>query len=481
MATDLRVICFYLPQYHPIPENDAAWGVGYTEWRHVVMAQPLFEGHYQPRLPADLGFYDLRVPEIRVEQAELARRYGIFGFCYYFYWLGNGRRLLERPLDEMIGSGQPDFPFCVCWANHHWRKNWIGSQEAVVRQSYSEDDTREMIRELIPMFRDKRYILVDGKPLFVVYKSQSLPDPSRYADIWRQEVQAAGFPDLYICRIENEVAVDPVTIGFDAAIEFPPSGVRSATRDVVPLESGSGFKGVVCDYEQTAFYASNRPSPSFKLFRGVVPSWDNTSRRSPGEATIFHGASPETYQDWLAACVEWTKVRHEGDERMIFVNAWNEWGESAYLEPDLRFGHAYLEATLNAVANGTRPANSSGIKCATTYRLEKKDLFDLKGNKLTLSKNIKGSIEMIEHNDGKLQLAGWALDADNPELPLHILLFHSEKLLVAERTFVQRPDVAAQVERRAKNCGFFIEADLVASDAVNVVAVAGDARFAVLK
>ncbi len=480
MATDIRAICFYLPQYHPIPENDAAWGVGFTEWRHVVTAKPLFDGHYQPRLPADLGFYDLRVPETRNEQAELARRYGIFGFCYYFYWLGNGKRLLERPLNEMFESGEPDFPFCLCWANHHWRKNWIGSREAVVRQTYSEEDTRAMIRELIPMFRDRRYIQVDGKPLFIVYKSQSLPEPGRYADIWRQEVRAAGFPDLYICRIENEGAVDPQAIGFDAAIEFPPSGVRSATRDVGALDSESGFRGVVCDYEQTAFYASNRTSPGFKLFRGVVPSWDNTSRRPPEDATIFHGSSPEAYQDWLSVCVDWTRNNHAGDERMVFINAWNEWGESAYLEPDLRYGHAYLEATLNAVSNGTQIASSSGIKCATTYNLRKKDLLDGEGTKLTLSKKITGSLDMIERRDGKLHLAGWALDRDNPEQPLHILLFQSERLLAAERTFIQRIDVAERVERSAKNCGFFIEIEPVATEGLRVVAISEGLRFNVL-
>lgn len=229
---NVRVICFYLPQFHPIPENDAAWGKGYTEWRRVVQARPYFEGHYQPRISADLGFYDLRLAESQIAQAQLAESYGIGGFCYYYYALGGGRKLLERPITQMLANKKPNFPFCVCWANHHWRANWVGSKEAIAMQSYSEQDAIELIEDLIPMFKDERYIKVDGKPLFVVYDTRVLPDPLKYSEIYRSRAKAAGFDDLYLCRMEKEAVVDPRSFGFDASIEFPPSGVRSATIEI---------------------------------------------------------------------------------------------------------------------------------------------------------------------------------------------------------------------------------------------------------
>ncbi|MGH9586930.1 MAG: glycoside hydrolase family 99-like domain-containing protein, partial [Acidobacteriaceae bacterium] len=226
MADDVRAIAFYLPQYHPIPENDAWWGKGFTEWTRVVEATRLFHSHCQPQLPEQLGFYDLRVPEVREAQAELARQHGIHGFCYYHYWF-NGKRLLERPFTEVLASKRPEFPFCLCWANENWTRRWDGqSQDVLMAQHYSPEGDRAMIRELLPAFRDPRYIRVRGRPLFLVYRAGGLPDPRATAAIWREEAAAAGLPGLYLCRAESlDEAVspqDPTQIGFDAACEFPP-------------------------------------------------------------------------------------------------------------------------------------------------------------------------------------------------------------------------------------------------------------------
>jgi lipopolysaccharide biosynthesis protein len=451
----VRVICFYLPQFHPIPENDAAWGKGYTEWRRVVQSRPHFAEHYQPRISADLGFYDLRLPESQIAQAELAARYGISGFCYYYYSLGNGRRLLERPLNQMFENKKIDFPFCVAWANHHWRANWVGSAEALAIQTYSEEDARALIEDLIPMFKDQRYIKVDGKPLFVVYDTRALPDPLKYSEIYRAGARAAGFEDLYLCRMEKEAVLDPKSIGFDASIEFPPSGVRSATMQVEPLDPKSGFKGSVNDYEQTAFYAINRADTGFNLIRGVMPSWDNSARRPADDATIFHGSTPEAYESWLAESVEWTKQHHRGEERLVFVNAWNEWGESAYLEPDLKNGHKYLEAT-QRVINGTPGPRYRALTNAS-YELNKTELRHVSGRTLQPSKKIVGSVDQIEKRDDKICIAGWGCDQEAASEPLHVLIFENSNPVAIERTFAYRPDVAKSVAPGASRAGFYVE------------------------
>jgi len=223
MSDTVKAIAFYLPQFHPVPENDAWWGKGFTEWTNVTKARPRFPGHYQPHLPADLGFYDLRLPEARAAQAALAKEYGIFGFCYYHYWF-NGRRLLERPFNEVLASGQPDFPFCLCWANENWTRVWDGgNNEILLKQQYSSDDDQAHIESLITAFQDERYIRIDDKPIFLVYRTKFLPDPARTAAIWRAAAKRAGLRDLFLIRVENfGDFTDPTLIGFDAAVEFAP-------------------------------------------------------------------------------------------------------------------------------------------------------------------------------------------------------------------------------------------------------------------
>lgn len=355
---DVRTIAFYLPQFHPVPDNDEWWGKGFTEWRNVAKAKPLFPGHYQPHLPADLGYYDLRVPETRERQAELAREYGIHGFCYYHYWF-NGKRLLDRPFAEVLASGKPDLPFCLCWANENWTRRWDGQdQEVLARQIYSPEDDLDHIRSLIPAFKDPRYIRVEGKPLFLVYRVNSLPQPAETAEIWRREAVAAGLPGLYLCVVSSlpELHFDATQIGFDAAIDFQPDWGR------MPHPSHSLRRKLRCllkpDHPECVntirhypFFAQrmmDRPERPYKEFPGVLVGWDNSARRKSG-AIIFKGSDPETYGRWLRQTVNQARRTLSGDERLVFINAWNEWAEGNHLEPDMKWGRRYLEATREAL------------------------------------------------------------------------------------------------------------------------------------
>jgi hypothetical protein len=367
-----RAIAFYLPQYHPIPENDEWWGEGFTEWRNVSKAKPLFSGHYQPHVPADLGYYDLLQEETRIAQAELARKYGIEGFCYYHYWF-KGKRLLERPMQELIDSGKPDFPFCICWANESWTRRWDGKeQDILMKQEYCEDDDREHIQYLLPLFRDKRYIRVNGKPLFLVYRTENFPNPARTAETWREEARKAGVGELYLCRIESFEKNDPGEIGFDAGLEFAPDwwnkGPQLDAGSELLSQADSDLKDVcnnnyIHTYEGLADAMMAKEVPEYKWLRCVTPSWDNWARRNEG-ASVFLDSTPEKYREWLARVVDYTNERFLGEERLVFINAWNEWAEGNHLEPDQRFGHAYLEATKEALEEGEIAAD---VRSMTAY------------------------------------------------------------------------------------------------------------------
>jgi lipopolysaccharide biosynthesis protein len=360
---DIRTIAFHLPQYHPVPENDEWWGKGFTEWTNVSQAKPLFPGHYQPHLPADLGFYDLRLPEARAAQAELAKAYGIHGFCYYHYWF-SGKRILERPVNDILKSGEPDFPFCICWANENWTRTWDGQEKAVLlEQKYSESDDRAHIRSLADTFRDPRYIRIDGKPLFLVYRTTKLPDPKRTAEIWREEAKNMGIGELFLCRVESfsgDGATHPHEIGFDASVEFQPDGrhvgdhlyrsrfIQKLDRIGIDLKR-HGENHSIFSYAQLVenAIADNRSIPYTK-FPCVTPQWDNSARRRKNGAFIFHGSTPELYEKWLRAAID--KVKSDRpDENIVFINAWNEWGEGNHLEPCQKWGCAYLEATKRAI------------------------------------------------------------------------------------------------------------------------------------
>lgn len=344
LTTALRYLAFYLPQFHPIPENDVWWGRGFTEWSNVVRATPLFEGHQQPHLPADLGFYDLRLPETRLAQAELARAHGIDGFVYYHYWFA-GRRLLERPFEEVLRSGSPDFPFALCWANEPWTSRWNGRDSAyLVQQTYSPSDDEQHIRYLIEAFADPRYIHVNGRPLLLVYSIRALPDPLRTVDRFATACDKAGVPRPWIVKCDTFLDTsDPGSLGADAACDFPPHGAPQLATMVrhdhpIPYD--------VIDYDELVTALARRPPVGWTRYPTVVPSWDNTARRNDGGGTVLAGASPERYERWLVQASQ--RVMAEVDDAIVFLNAWNEWAEGAHLEPDERWGRGYLEATLRA-------------------------------------------------------------------------------------------------------------------------------------
>jgi lipopolysaccharide biosynthesis protein len=359
-----RLLAFYLPQYHPIPENDAAWGTGFTEWTNVRRAQPRFPGHEQPHVPGELGYYDLREPEVRAAQAELARAHGISGFVYHHYWF-SGRRLLERPFDEVLASGEPDLPFCLCWANENWTRVWDGGEkEVIVPQRYSPEDDLEHIRALAPALADPRYVRVAGGALLLVYRPTLLPDPRRTADTWRAEADRLGIGELHLCRVENfaDERGDPADIGFDAAVEFqpdplvrPPELFRELWRRAINKYLRPNHPRRVntyYDYGAMADLALGKTRPSHPWHRCVMPGWDNTARRSRG-AYAFLGSTPERYERWLADALEETMAAGPEDA-LLFVNAWNEWAEGCHLEPDERHGRAYLEATRRVVEAAAR-------------------------------------------------------------------------------------------------------------------------------
>lgn len=365
----LRAIAFYLPQYHPIPENDAWWGKGFTEWRNVTKAKPLFPGHYQPHLPADLGFYDLRLPEVREAQAQLAQAYGITGFCYYRYWF-NGRRILERPFNEVLTSGKPDFPFCLCWANENWTRTWDGySKNILLEQNYTEEDDLQHIRSLIPTFEDERYIRINGKPLFLVYRASLMPNPLRTTAIWREEAEKAGIGELYLCRVESNFTGehgDPTQLGFDAAIEFQPNSNPDFQNLSTPLRRSRGWywlrklglsqkaygENQIFDYASLVERMIQSDRPPYKRFPCVTPAWDNTARRQSG-ATIYRGSTPELYETWLTHVVE-NSLPDDPGEQIVFINAWNEWAEGCHLEPCQKWGHAYLAATQKVLVKAAK-------------------------------------------------------------------------------------------------------------------------------
>jgi hypothetical protein len=341
-------VAFYLPQFHLTPENDAWHGAGFTEWSVVAESRPLFPGHAQPHLPGELGFYDLRLPETRELQARLARAHGISGFCYYHYWF-RGRRMLERPFDEVLRSGKPDFPFCLCWANESWYRRWQGSaDELVMEQEFDEEDDVEHIRWMIKAFQDERYIRVKGRPLLTVYRPQDLPDPKRTVEIWRNECSRAGLPEPWLVGFETRGnVVDPSEIGFDASAQFVPHGVNEIVKTTERPRSCDP-SNTVYDYTEVASAYASALDPSWIRYPCVATGWDNTPRRRNGEALLLLGSTPDHYGEWLERVVR-SQMRSQGEDGIVFVNAWNEWAEGAHLEPDSANGRAYLEVTRDTV------------------------------------------------------------------------------------------------------------------------------------
>src|SRR5258708_29220538 len=287
-----KPIAFYLPQFHPIPENDGWWGKGFTEWVNVSKAVPNFVGHYQPHRSGELGLYDLRLPEIQRRQVELAKKYGIFGFCFYYYWFA-GKRLLERPLDQYLATSELDLPFCLCWANENWTRRWDGrDSEILIGQAHTESDYSRFIRDISPNFRDTRYIRIDGRPLLLIYRVNLLPNPSLAADIWRARCKEMGIGDIYLAAVQSFGISDPRPYGFDAAVEFPPHHVDQAEliSDKFKITNPQ-FSGKIYDYGTASRVMTEKRGEGYTLFKTVMPSWDNTPRRQD-DSHVFVNATP---------------------------------------------------------------------------------------------------------------------------------------------------------------------------------------------
>jgi GT2 family glycosyltransferase/glycosyltransferase involved in cell wall biosynthesis len=346
----VRLVAMHLPQFHRIPENDAWWGEGFTEWTNVRRTRPMYAGHEQPHVPhPDVGYYDLSDPAVLERQATMAAAHGIHGFCFYYYWFG-GRRLLEKPLDEMLRSGRPNFPFCICWANENWTRTWDGHDtEILMAQSHEPAADHDFIQDVIPLLRDPRYIRVAGRPLLAVYRPESLADPRRAAATWREECRRAGIGEIHLVAVRSFSKDDPARFGFDAAIQFPPLQIpaRNLAADAA-VAAVPGFSGSIHDYAEAAAFSLAETAPGYRMYRGLMPAWDNTARRME-RATSWTGSSPARYGAWLRATIDRTIREQPPEHRLVFVNAWNEWAEGAHLEPDARHGYAYLDETAAAL------------------------------------------------------------------------------------------------------------------------------------
>ena len=352
ITTDIRAIAIYLPQFHAIEENSRWWGEGFTEWTNVRSAESYYQGHYQPDEPhSDIGCYDLNDESVLERQAQMAKEHGIEGFCFYYYWF-QGKRLLEMPTDRLLATGNPDFPFCFCWANENWTRTWDGGDhEVLMSQDYSDENNEKIIRDLIPAFKDRRYIRVDGRPLFIVYRPTGIPNLSKVAKLWRKICREEGVGEIYLCGKRSFSHLENTELGLDASIQIPPLLTQSTdVRNTKELQCREGFRGHIHDYRELAALNAFPNEKEGKIFSGICPSWDNTARRKE-HATSWINSNPENYYRWLKAIVERTREKFDPQERFIFINAWNEWAEGCHLEPDQKYGYAWLNATRNALCS----------------------------------------------------------------------------------------------------------------------------------
>jgi lipopolysaccharide biosynthesis protein len=353
-----RTLAFYLPQFHPIPENNEWWGPGFSEWRNTARARPLFPGHKQPHLPADLGFYDLRLPDSRAAQAEIARTYGIEAFCYWHYWFA-GRRILERPFEEMLATGEPDFPFCLAWANQTWSGIWYGDADRIlIEQTYpGADDDRRHFDHVLPAFRDPRYLRVAGRPVFYLFRPELHPEPAAFVERWQAMAREAGLGGLYLlAEVSDLLGEGPkyetaAEDGFDAGvyIRFP---VRRNAWSVLKMRAARKL----LRWPERYRYATRPIEPPVgirgRLHPCVYPNWDNTPRSGRQGLVLTH-STPESFRPHVRAALDSVREQPQ-DERLLFIKSWNEWAEGNYLEPDLEHRHGFLEVLSEELVRGDR-------------------------------------------------------------------------------------------------------------------------------
>ena len=342
----VRYLAYYLPQFHEIPENNEWWGAGFTEWTNTTKAIPRYVGHYQPRLPEALGFYNLTDVSVIKRQIEIAKRGGIFGFCIHHYWF-SGRQILESPLQTILSNIDIDIPFCLNWANESWSRRWDSSEDDILlEQKYADGDQEAYVECFASAFRDPRYIRIDGRPILMIYRPKIIPDLATWLERWRDHFDRLNLGDPYLVMPQAFGEFDPRDFGMDAAAGFPPHGGGwdlPTINDELKLLDAK-FKGVVRSYSALADICTANKPREFRLFPGVCPQWDNEARK-PRKGVGFHGGTPEKYGKWLRQASEFALRAPNEHERIVFINAWNEWAEGAYLEPDRHFGCAYLAET----------------------------------------------------------------------------------------------------------------------------------------
>ncbi len=393
LQDNTKLIAFYLPQFHRIEENSVWWGPGFTEWTNTAKAVPNFTGHYQPHIPRELGFYDLSRVDIMYEQAELARNYGVYGFCFYYYWF-SGRRILEGPVENFLAS-DIDLPFCLCWANENWTSTWDGRDEDILlEQKYQEGDEERFIKSLMPYFTDKRYIRIDNKPMLLVYRINELPKPKESIRKWRIAAEKAGLSGLHISVVDFYDISDPREVNADALVEFPPHKFNGHQNHppTMPVINNPAFAGGLLSYQKMIAQSAYREPPKYNLYRCIIPGWDNTPRRQ-NTPTIVIGNTPNLYGAWLRYLRAYNRITNrEGMDTFIFVNAWNEWGEGCHLEPDLHWGLQFLEETArSAWYDGNVSPKSLDearkqlqIECAASLKIQKTDV-DGEGDKFNIA------------------------------------------------------------------------------------------------
>lgn len=392
-----RLFAFYLPQFHPTPENDEWWGRGFTEWTNVTKAKPLFPGHYQPRLPADLGFYDLRVPEVREAQANLARKAGVEGFCYWHYWFA-GRRMLERPFNEVVASGEPDFPFCVAWANDTWRSHWYGAEKrTLIEQTYpGKADHERHFYALLEAFQDRRYIRVHNRPMFTIFRPKNLPGTEAFIELWHDLARRNGLDGIHFVAhlFDDELDFPWRNAGYNGAVvtnelkvmrrrmwdiarerlrlaEAERDGARKF-RKLLEAVTGTGrlvahrilqrvlgWPGGVHYYRDAMLFFKSARALELGCYPSIVPGWDNTARAGK-KGVVLHGATPELFAEHVRDIFESVADR-PAEERIVFVKSWNEWAEGNCLEPDRKFGHGYLDAVRAALDATARPESAAVV------------------------------------------------------------------------------------------------------------------------
>lgn len=366
-----KIISFYLPQYHRVKENDEWWGEGFTEWTNVKKARPNYEGHYQPHRPLNDDYYDLSDLNVQKKQAELAQSYGINAFCYYMYWF-NGRRILEKPLDLRLEDNSIEMDFCVCWANENWTRTWDGrAQDVLLEQNHSAEGDRQFIKDALKYLSHRRYLRFEDKLVLLVYRVDLMSDSKQTARIWREEVRSAGLGELHLCAVQFYGVDDPRDWGFDAAVEFPPHGwLRTENLPDIPYKvTNPSFSGTIFDYKKSVDFALSKMIPDYRWHRAVFPGWDNTARRQD-TPHLFADPSPAEFERWLTTILR-QQVITSPQQQMVFINAWNEWGEGAHLEPDDHNGFANLEAVRSAL----RTINSEADLLLLLHRLRSNSIY----------------------------------------------------------------------------------------------------------